>query len=182
MFQKEEFESLVRCKSDINEHLPTLARYAKECNHITEFGVREWVSTRAILFAIQDNPDAEFHAYDKKLLNIAYLIHQTALDRGIKMKLIEWDVLESIIDDTDMLFIDTLHNWMQVFNELVFHADKVRKYILFHDTVTFREKWETEEYWLKYWMERFLENHPERKVREVFTNNNWLTVWERVGQ
>ena len=30
--------------SDINEHLPTLLKYGKECEHITELGIR-WVSS-----------------------------------------------------------------------------------------------------------------------------------------
>ena len=37
--------------SDINEHLPTLKRYADECEHITEMGVRWVVSTYAFLMS-----------------------------------------------------------------------------------------------------------------------------------
>ena len=33
--------------SDINEHIPTLKRYADLCEHVTEFGVRSAVSTWA---------------------------------------------------------------------------------------------------------------------------------------
>ena len=36
-------------KSDINEHLAVMHKYADECNHITEFGVRTGVSTWAWL-------------------------------------------------------------------------------------------------------------------------------------
>jgi len=35
--------------SDINEHLPTLKKYAEECSHITEMGVRWVVSTYGLL-------------------------------------------------------------------------------------------------------------------------------------
>ena len=34
------FNNLKSTPSDINEHLPTLLRYAQECDHITEMGVR----------------------------------------------------------------------------------------------------------------------------------------------
>ena len=37
--------------SDIHEHLPTLYKYAAECDHVTEMGVREVVSTWAFLHA-----------------------------------------------------------------------------------------------------------------------------------
>ena len=36
--------------SDINEHLPTLLRYSQMCDHVTEFGVREPVSTYALMY------------------------------------------------------------------------------------------------------------------------------------
>lgn len=41
---KEKYEYHCNIASDINEHLPTLYKFAKECNHITEMGVR-WVSS-----------------------------------------------------------------------------------------------------------------------------------------
>ena len=40
-----------RCEttSDINEHVPTLKKFAEECEHITEMGVRAAVSTFGFL-------------------------------------------------------------------------------------------------------------------------------------
>ena len=43
------YESYCNYPSDINEHLPTLKKYADECDHITEMGVREGVSFVALL-------------------------------------------------------------------------------------------------------------------------------------
>jgi hypothetical protein len=45
------YNELVNTSSDINEHLPTLRRYAEDCEHITEMGVRWVVSTYAFLVA-----------------------------------------------------------------------------------------------------------------------------------
>ena len=45
------YNNLVNTPSDINEHLPTLRKYAEECDHITEMGVRWIVSTYAFLAA-----------------------------------------------------------------------------------------------------------------------------------
>ena len=47
----EKYEEACRTKTDINEHLPTLKKYADECNHITEFGTRTGVSTWAWLMS-----------------------------------------------------------------------------------------------------------------------------------
>ena len=46
---QEIYEGLCSTPSDINEHLPTLKKYAEECEHITEMGVRWVVSTYALL-------------------------------------------------------------------------------------------------------------------------------------
>ena len=40
--------------SDIFEHLPTLRRYAGQCEHVTELGVRTVVSTWALLAGLQE--------------------------------------------------------------------------------------------------------------------------------
>jgi hypothetical protein len=40
-------------ESDINEHLPTLYKYATECEHITECGVRAVVSSYAFAIALR---------------------------------------------------------------------------------------------------------------------------------
>jgi hypothetical protein len=47
------------------------------------------------------------------------------------------NTLEVDIDETDMLFIDTLHNGDQLEKELERSASKVKKFIAFHDTTTF---------------------------------------------
>lgn len=56
---------------------------------------------------------------------------------------VEWDFrLEDTskveIEETDFLFVDTEHNYEQVKAELK-NKDKVRKFIGFHDTVSFPE-------------------------------------------
>ena len=45
------YEKLCDIRSDINEHLPTLKRYASECKTVTEMGVRYACSTWAFLEA-----------------------------------------------------------------------------------------------------------------------------------
>ena len=40
------FKTLCETPSDINQHLATLRHYAEECDHVTEFGVRDVVVAR----------------------------------------------------------------------------------------------------------------------------------------
>ena len=48
---EQNYNKALNTPSDIYQHLPTLLKYGKECNHITEFGVRGIVSTWALLMA-----------------------------------------------------------------------------------------------------------------------------------
>lgn len=119
--------------SDINEHLPTIYEYAKKCDHVTEMGVRWVCSSWALLRA---NPK-KIVSYDIiKHPNVQQLVDSSA-EYGINFHFIEQDVLKADIEETDMLFIDTWHTYKQLFAELNLHASKVRKYILFHDTVSY---------------------------------------------
>lgn len=120
--------------SDINEHLETIFNIAQECSHITEMGVRGAVSTWAMLLA---NP--------QKMISYDISYHNYEVDRVITLaneykinyKFVLADVLKLEIEPTELLFIDTLHTYNQLLNELNLHASKVSKYIVLHDTESF---------------------------------------------
>ena len=44
---------------DIMEHLPTLCKYAKECNSILETGVRGCISSWSFLYGLVDSENGE---------------------------------------------------------------------------------------------------------------------------
>lgn len=122
-------------KSDINEHLPILKRYAALCSDVTEFGVR-WVCSTYGLMAGTPNKltSYDINGIDTMKLN---LLQRLAEDNNINFKFVKADVLNIEIEETDLLFIDTLHGYKQLKLELAGHAHKVRKFIIFHDTVSF---------------------------------------------
>jgi hypothetical protein len=175
------YERKKMTSSDINEHLPTLKKYAKECETIVEMGVRTIVSTWAFL---SGNP--------KKLISVDYknpseynstdlpLVETSSKERGIDFSFILSDSRTVDIPECDLLFIDTLHTYPQIKVELEVHSKKVKKYIVFHDTETFRTVGEinTE---VGIWpaIEEFLEKNPEWTIHEIFKNNNGLTIIKR---
>jgi hypothetical protein len=90
------------------------------------------------------------------------------------------NVLAVEIEPTDLLFIDTRHDYEQLRRELEQHASKVHRYIALHDTTTFGEDGETpgtRGLWPA--VEEFLAAGDFRLARRD-TNNNGLTVLERV--
>lgn len=130
------YETHCKLKSDINEHLPTLAMLSKQCKHVTEFGSGRGYSTWGILFGLPEM----IVAYDILKYHTINLIEDVANCENVKFEFIQCDVLDADIAATDMLFIDTLHTYVQLNNELQRHASKVAKFMVFHDTVSFGHK------------------------------------------
>lgn len=64
-------------------------------------------------------------------------IKDAAKANNIEFEFILANDLEIEIEETDLLFIDTLHRYDQLKQELKLHGNKARKYIAFHDTDTF---------------------------------------------
>jgi GT2 family glycosyltransferase/Flp pilus assembly protein TadD len=168
------YQAACNTSSDINEHCPTLRALAWDCRHVTEMGTRAGVSTTAFLIA---QPD-KLVCYDfGKYPQIDRL---RALSGPTKFVFHQADVLKVEIEETDLLFIDTLHNYDQLSEELRLHADHVRRYIVLHDTTTFGERGETEGHrglWPA--VEEFLAKGAFRLKRRD-ENNNGLTVLERI--
>jgi hypothetical protein len=165
-------------QSDINEHLPTLKKYAEECEHITEMGVRWVVSTYALLMG----KPKRMISYD-----INEIVWKPILDMVKDNTDFEFRVANTLdleIEETDLLFIDTLHNYNQLKGELQIHGNKARKYIIFHDTTTFEwigESYEGKKDEIGLWpaIEDFLEQNQNWQLHERFTNNNGLTILKR---
>jgi hypothetical protein len=172
------YEELCNRPSDINEHLPTLKKYADECEHITEMGVRWVVSTYALLMG---NPK-KLISYDINPINSEPIQQMVKDTTDFEFRVA--NTLDLEIEETDLLFIDTLHNYNQLNGELSLHGNKAKKYIIFHDTTAFEwigesPEGKVDEKGLWPAIEEFLENNKNWVLHERFTNNNGLTILKR---
>jgi hypothetical protein len=175
-----------RCgkKSDINEHLPTLAKYTKLCNTVTEFGVRGANSSYGIM---NGNPKSLI-SYDIENVRAAKDVSIVAKDNNIDYKFIVADTKNITIQQTDLLFIDTEHTYKQLYIELTKHSKMVNKYIIMHDTETFgkndRVKTDFDKTGLTNAISDFLntEDGKNWNIVEHFKNNNGLTILQRNSQ
>ena len=181
MQQLEEiYNQKCQIKSDINEHLPTLKKYAEECEHVTEMGVRWVVSTFAFmmgkpkkLISIDLDPVEKHGIKTEDLVELANSVN-------VDFTFIVGDTTEIEIEETDFLFIDTLHTYGQLKKELELHANKSKKYIGFHDTTTFAQVGEYQEVGLWPAIEEFLIANENWVIAEKFENNNGLTILKRI--
>lgn len=167
------FNELCKTSSDINEHLPTLRDLSRECSHITEMGVRYIVSSWAFLEGLEKGVLVSVdHKHPSYYGGDITKVEEHAKNKGTKFTFIEADTLKVDIEQTDMLFLDTDHTYLQVKGELERHADKVNKYIVFHDTTSCeKEIWPA--------IEEFLKSNPQWKLFKRYTNNNGITVLKR---
>lgn len=176
--------------SDIHEHLPVLLDYASQMDvrNIVEMGTRWVVSTIPLIlgcpqqiFSIDLKHPNEGQWADRAEGKLDTL-GAHCVREDIDFRFIEADSREIEINDcTDLLFIDTLHDYAQLKIELEKHSGNVQKWILLHDTETFKNKDESTGKGKGLWpaIEEFLKDHPEWVLHCHYFNNNGLTVLKR---
>ena len=168
-----EFINACERQTDIHQHLPLLYNLANSVKHVTEFGVRDGQSTRALLAS-----NAIVRSYDLVLdFNVNSLFNY-ARSKGRDVMYFNGDSLTVDIEPTDLLFIDTDHKYSQLKAELDRHHSKVSKYIAFHDTWIFGCN-DVENKGLVAAIFEFLRDHKEWTVFYHTTENNGFTVLEK---
>lgn len=177
MYEMLEKEYTRRCEqaSDINEHLPTLRELAKNCIHVTEFGVFIGNATFGLMagrpktLISYDIPATILHSKVQSAIN---QIKDIAEDSKIDYAFIVGDTHKVTIEETDFLFLDTNQRERTV-DELERHHLNVRKYIASHDTIYLPSQREA--------FTKFLSSHADEWVLKAhYNNNNGLIVIERI--
>lgn len=185
------YEVALNTYSNIYDHLPTLKKYSEECDHITEMGVDKVVSTYGflmgkpkIMVSYDINPIENF-GIDRNDLR------ELVKKNGTDFTFIVADTTKIKINETDLLFIDTEHNYLQLKKELELHADKVKKYLIFHDTVTYGysdsnyynydiDLGVSEKRGLMPAIEEFLNENTSWVIHERFENCNGLLILKKI--
>jgi len=166
--------------SDINEHLPTLRKYAEECESVVEMGVRGIVSTWAFLSAKPKKLISLDLSHPSSFGGNLEEVIQLSLENGIEFEFVEKSSLEYEMSNADLLFIDTWHDYLQLKKEMFRHHTKVNKYIILHDTTTFG--YIDESFYDEYGNSRPETNLPKGLYPAVdeflFANKEWR-LWEK---
>uniref|UniRef100_A0A6C0DRG6 Methyltransferase n=1 Tax=viral metagenome TaxID=1070528 RepID=A0A6C0DRG6_9ZZZZ len=190
--------------SDINEHLPTLYRYAKECDTIFETGVRGVVSSWAFLYGLlQSNHSGSTKKIILNDIDVCNIDEYLNACNGLPIT-VQWiwkNNLEIELNhDVDLTFIDTWHIYGQLKRELDKFSKITKKYIIMHDTTvdeiygeTIRCGSNAEEQSIASGfpideinkglgpaISDFLENNKDWVLHEKYTNNNGLTILKRI--
>jgi hypothetical protein len=200
---KERYQQLCAEPSDINEHLPTLYRYATECDSVFESGIRGCVSSWALVYGLLNGDNKNLSKLillnDIDECDIISLLN-TASSENIKIDYIWKNNLSLELTNTyDLTFIDTWHVYGQLKRELDKFSKITNKYIIMHDTTvdelygeTIRLNMNSEQQSLEsgfpkeeinkgVWpaVEEFLKSNPNWVLHERYINNNGLTILKR---
>jgi hypothetical protein len=202
-YVKQKYTYLCNIRTDINEHLPTLYNYATKCESIIELGVRGCISSWAFIFGLLNN-----NSSTKKLLlndispcNINELLYVTQnLNVDVKYEWIN-DLELEVKENVDLTFIDTWHIYGQLKRELNKYSLITNKYIIMHDTTVdeidgetircgydLNEQLKTSGFTVEEIncglgkaIDEFLNNNPNWRLLEKYTNNNGLTILEKIN-
>jgi hypothetical protein len=189
-------------KSDIYEHVPVLKNLASQCSSVTELGVRHMVSTWGILQGLSESTAAHpsYLGVDLEQPTPEHIFQQAqelSAANGISFEFLLANDRYIEIEETDMLFIDTMHTYCHLLEELLKFAPKTRKYIAMHDTSAPWGDKDADDYFGDYseypahfdrskrglWaaVEDFLKLHPEWYLYERRFNNHGFTILKRIG-
>ena len=164
---EQKIEELSDQGCDICEHFPLMLKYGKQCEHITEMGVRSVVSTWGWI----GSKPKKLICYDIAPCPVKNAI-DTCVDLGIDFSFHVADTREIEIEETDLLFIDTDHTYDQIKKELELHGNKARKFIIFHDTAWAHE--------MNQAIKEFMEANPHWVDEEEVMNNHGFKIIKRI--
>jgi hypothetical protein len=177
------FEWCQTIPRDIEKHLVRLRKLASMVPHVTEFSTRR-ETTVAFLAALP--PVLVSHNTEQDPLRgyLQHLHHTLQLPPSAGgPRVAKWgegDSLTTEIEETDMLFLDTYGTGDRLYQELVKHAPKVRRWIVRHDTGIFGERGSDGEPGLAFAIKRFIEENPEWFIADHTGEQYGLTVLGRL--
>eukprot|EP00887_Chlorella_sp_A99_P000818 scaffold5.g818.t1 len=127
-----------KTRSDINQHIPTLYRHAREGATAAELGVRKAVATFALLRGLRDSSAPgrkRLLCLDVDQIHAFHRITPEGKKAGVEVTFVRHNSANYTLPFTvDLLFIDTWHVYGHLKRELAQHHARVRRYIIAHDT------------------------------------------------
>ena len=138
------FQNAKSIPTDIYEHIETLYDYARQCDHVTECGMRTCISTWAFVRGLYNDgivSPSPLPLHRKRLIGVDLNWHPNinnvqgiCTTLGIEFVFRCGNDVDLDLEETDLLFIDTWHVYGHLKRELTKHHVKAKKWIIMHDT------------------------------------------------
>jgi len=170
MTVEDKYQALLKTPSDVNLLFPLIRESVTVGDYVVELGVRDCVSTWALLAnkpKFMASVDV-IYPPEETIVEVG----QTAHEEGIAWRFILGDSTQVLFTTIDVLFIDTLHLYSHIVKELWRHSEFVQKRIIFHDTKIPE---------VKACIQDFLYN-PNWKLEKESSECNGLAVVRRISK
>lgn len=159
-------------QSDFSKHFPKLRELAAQCEHVTEFGSRDY----GVIALLAGQPKT-LRSYNSQADGAAFWkAEQLAKSKAVETKVaITHDLPDAVdIEETDLLFYDPARS--DLFADLERHLAKIRRFIVVHDTDIYGIRFPNGRHGLKLELIRFMHAHPEWTVVYSTTTQYGLMV------
>jgi hypothetical protein len=157
-------------------HHDLIQTHIKDCDSFKELGTHQGASAAAALLAGVKEVHLVDHTLEKYNWQ-KHLFEEFAKQNNVNLNAYECSSIDKqCAIPTDMLHIDSLHEWRWTIQELTLHAPITKKYIVLHDTSIVNGRpsdiWPGLVLWCK--------ENPEWRIKERVTENVGATIVERV--
>lgn len=175
----EVLDRAVAIKRDLNEHLLTLRDYARDADRYCEVSNRIESAVAAIASGCKrlELHNTELNRGLNEVVNMATGEDKETDDPAL---FIEFDSRPSVavdgIKDCDVLFIDSVHTYQMLIDELRKYAGSVSRYIIMHDTQVHGKTGEDGGPGLLPALREFMREFPEWSVINHTNTQHGLTV------
>lgn len=192
-------------KRDLDQHARKIAEYAGKCLHVTEMTKRR-ESTAYLLAGLSERPGcvkqggcgktscsknecrvATMVSFQEEKDTLTQMLH-AGVSSGCRQPItftshqVSLNALPPMVEETDLLFIDTRHTEARLSSELEAFAPKVRKYIVIHDTSFYGQKGEDGGPGLGQAIKKYLKAYPEWFVAYATADQYGLAVLSRLPE
>ena len=171
------FEQILKAGGPLAPYLFTLATLARDCEHLTEFGIHGGESTIAFLHGLS-NKNAHLRSYHPERIPLIEQLAQHTLNTDWRYHWAEPTSLESI-EETDLLLLNTRPIHSQLQRELSLHAGHVRRFLVIPHTERFAETGADSGPGLTRVLLDWVTRQPEWKIEACSLEHGGLTVLKR---
>lgn len=166
------YAEIERRPRDLNEHMATFKKYAALCKTVTEMTARR-ESTIALLAGRPEQVTSYSTEVDGYVAKSVELVKDTTKWQRNNFTM---GTLVNDLQECDLLFIDTKHNYAHLKMELAAYQTRVKRFIILHDTVVYGVTGDDNGPGLMQAMAEFMRENPQWKVIRQHNNQYGLTI------
>jgi hypothetical protein len=130
---EELYQAHLNTWSDMQHHMGVLRYFAGQCDTVLELGMRMGVSTTAFLSGGPVVTSVDVMEWSEPIKQLRWLSDRFQFEKASSLE---------FSHPADLIFFDTKHTYLHLKTELHLHAHNAGRYMIFHDTQTFRHSGE----------------------------------------